>query len=536
MNKRQQIVVIALGLLLVVAVGLNVSRFYARIDLTESKAFTISRASQQLFREIPEKVFITYYLSEKLRSLYSFPMQIEDLLYEYAAHSRGKIQVEVVDPLKSGQSARVQALGIPPQQIEVVEKDQRSYAQVYTGIAIQYLDRHETIPVVSQIESLEYDLTSRIRKVVSGEERVVGIVVGDATRSVSSNYATLSNFLSADFTVRELSRGEDIPADVDVLFVLGDYDLQPFDLFPIDQFIMRGGKVLFAVEGMRMDLQRGLNPEKLGPSPLLDMLAGYGVRVKEELVLDRSCRNFRLPTSVLGGIMWQVLGKYPYWVTVSGQSVSRESPVMAHFQGLDLYWASPLEPLSREGVSAEVLAQSSPQGWTQAEGPFQTDPQTAAVLLSGSHEGAGRYPLAIALQGRFASYFKGRAIPTREGEKRDWREVLEASPASQPSRLVVVGDADFASEIYQYSDAGYNMDFLGNAAEWLSNSDELLQIKNRTARDMRLDRIQDPALRARAAGFTQAVNVGLIPLGVVAFGIVRFLYRRRKSEHREREG
>ena len=97
MKKRTEIVLFVLGLVLILLIGLNASRFFLRIDLTKNKAFTISKVSRELFRDIPDRVYITYYVSDKLKSLYPFPFQIEDLLYEYAAYSRGTIKVEVVD-------------------------------------------------------------------------------------------------------------------------------------------------------------------------------------------------------------------------------------------------------------------------------------------------------------------------------------------------------------------------------------------------------------------------------------------------------
>jgi ABC-2 type transport system permease protein len=533
MNKRAEIIIFVLGLLLILAIGLNSSRFFTRIDLTENKAFTISRVSRQLFLEIPDRVYLTYYVSDKLKSLYPFPAQIEDLLYEYAAYSRGTIRVEVIDPVKSGELSTVESLGVFPQQIEVIEQDERSFAQVYTGIVIQYLDRYETIPVVTRVETLEYDLTSRIRKIVSNEERVVGLLSGDAGRNVQSDFSSLRATLSRDFTVREINRGEDIPQDVDVLFVLGGRDLDSFDLFPIDQYLMAGGRALFAVEGLDMDLMRGIIPVKLENTAVLDMLSGYGVQVKQSLVLDKYCKNFRIPRQIFGQIMWEVMDKYPFWITVADQFVSHDNPITARFQGLDLYWPSPIELKAGPGVEAQVIASTTPDAWTQDQGPYQTNPQQAAMLLAMDHPSQGQYPLAATLRGSFTSYFKGRDIPTREGEERSWSDIVETGAES---RLVVVGDTDFASELYQYSGASYNLEFLANVAEWLSNSEDLLEIKTRVARDMRLDNIQNPEARLRAALFTQLFNLVIVPLLVIAYGILRLVYRRRKRTLREQEG
>ncbi|MBN2551464.1 MAG: GldG family protein [Spirochaetales bacterium] len=533
MKKRAEIILFVLGLILILLIGLNASRYFLRIDLTENKAFTISKVSRELFREIPDRVFLTYYVSDKLKSLYTFPMQIQDLLYEYAAYSRGSIKVEVVDPVKSGAVSQAESLGVYPQQIEVIEQDARSFAQVYTGIVIQYFDRHETIPVVSQVESLEYDLTSRIRQIVTEEERTIGILSGDASRELRTDFSTLTASLSADFSVRPVERGEDIPQDLDVLFVLGGRDLEAFDLFPIDQYIMRGGQALFAVEGMDLDLMRGIVPRQLENTEILSMLEHYGVTVRQAFVLDTYAKNFRIPRQIFGQIMWEVMEKYPYWITVADQNVSRENPITARFQGLDLLWASPLELSERPGVQAEVLLSTTGEAWVQDEEPYETNPQRAAMLEYMSRGSKGQYPLGVALRGTLSSYFADRAIPERTGEERDWNQVVEDG---EQTRLIVIGDADFASELYQYSGGNYNMEFLANAAEWLSNSEDLLEIKTRVARDMRLDKIQDPEARLRAAVFTQMFNLIVIPLAVVAFGVLRLILRRRKVAVREQEG
>jgi len=93
----------------------------------------------------------------------------------------------------------------------------------------------------------------------------------------------------------------------------------------------------------------------------------------------------------------------------------------------------------------------------------------------------------------------------------------------------VIGDTDFLTELYQYTDARYNLEFAANTAEWLSNADDLLQIKTRTTRDMRLNKIQDPDQRTRVSVFTQGFTVVFVPLLVIAYGIIRRLLRRKRS-------
>jgi len=522
-KKSAEFLILLLMLSVVVLFALNSNRYFVRLDFTTNKAFTISKVSKELFQEIPDQVYITYYLSERLQSLYNFPAQIEDLLQEYAAHSRGKIIVSVLDPSKTGDAGKAESLGVYPQQIEVIEKDEHSVAKVYTGIVIQYLDRFETLPVVGRIDTLEYNLTSRIRKVVNNEKRVIGVLTGNTDSSIQQNFQALHAELSRDFSVTEVNRGEDIPDEISILFVLGNKDLAEFDLFPIDQYVMRGGRALFAVEGVNIDFRRNLEAVKMEYSPLLDMLESYGVRVQRALVLDEYCQNFRQPRVVFGQVMWQLMDKYPHWVTVADQFVSRDNPITARFGGLDLYWSSPLELIEKGGITAEAIIKTTPDAWLM-EDHFETLPDRSAALFFMDKESRKQYTLAAVLTGSFNTFFS--VIPERDGELREWQEIKKSSPEN---RILVVGDHDFASDFYQYTDAAYNMGFLSNCAEWLANDDDLLEIKTRVTRDIRLNKIQDPEKKGRAILMAQAINVVLVPIIVVAFGLFRFFKRRKKS-------
>ncbi|RKX79978.1 MAG: ABC transporter [Spirochaetes bacterium] len=517
-KKSQEIILLCLMVGILFFTALNSNLYFKRFDVTENRVYTISDVSRNLFKEIPEQVHMTYYISEKLDKRSPIPGQIEDLLNEYAVYSRGKITVSVVDPVKEGSASQAERLGVIPQQMEVVEQSEKSVAVVYSGIVIQYLDRFETLPFVLQTETLEYELTSKIRKVVKNEEKSIGILVGDAGRTLSQDYALLQDNLSGDYTVREIKRGEGIPDDISVLFVLGNKDFSKEDLLPIDRYIMNGGRVLFCVEGVYVDMMRNLEARKIEDSPLYDMLRNYGVEVEQKLVLDEYARDFRIPQQFFGSIAWQVIGKYPHWVAVIRQNVLRDNPLTARFSGLDLLWPSPLKKLDVEGVKAEELLKTSPRAWTM-EKNFDTNPYNAHVFQATRSETEGQYVLAYALTGMFPAYF---------GENGDSNQEEEIDRKSPETRMLVIGDSDFASNLIQFSASRYNLTFLENIAEWLASEDDLLRIKTRVARDIRLNTIQDPDTEKAVYFFSQIVNVVLIPLLVILYGINRFLRRRKR--------
>ncbi len=524
MNEaRREIAILVLAVIVVILIAMDTTQFFFRVDMTEDKIFTISPVSRTLFRQIPQEVHITYYVSDRLKSLSPVPGHIVDLLEEYAAYSHGRIKVTVVDPSRGQAADAVQRLGIVPQQMQVIQQNEQSVAEVYSGMVIEYLNRTIAIPFVFNPETLEYSLTLTIRRILRNSPATVGILVGDPTKRLDKDYSMLDEQLGLSFTVREFRPGETIPLEVPVLVVLGGTGLTARQLVPVDQFIMSGGHVLFAVKGLRVETTRRLNAVVVGSSPLLAMLESYGVKVGREMVLDRSARDYRLPQFVFGSIKWMVLGKYPEWVSILPQDVSASNPITARFPGLDLLWPSDLRFMGSRGVTAELLVESTKDAWLMKP-PFTTDPFDIVGLDGSSYPTKGQYALAYALSGRFHSWFAGGRVPG-SGAEAPYERLLTESPAT---RMIVIGDYDFASNLMQFSDSAYNALFLENAVEWLSSDSDLLAIKTRNFHDLRLTHIQDPATRQRLIFLVEALNVALIPLLLLAGGAARWYFRRER--------
>ncbi len=495
-------VLVALCLALVLADG---AHWFVRLDLTRSKAWSISPVSKEILRGIPEQVHVTYFLSDTLRSLSPSPGRVIDLLQEYAAQSRGKVIVTVLDPEKTGRGESARRFGILPQQIQVIQKNQQRTADVYSGIAIDYLDRYTSLPAVFSPEALEYSLSFAVRKVLAGRRLVVGVIVGEPGKSLRGDFDTLQTGLSRDYSLHEYLPGDPIPPEVDVLLVMGGMQWGAQELRPLDTFIMNGGKVLFAVKGLCVQTANTFIAHPVGASPLLDMIESYGVRVGRDMVLDAAARDYRLPQQKANGqIGWETIGKYPPWVSIQGPGVSSENPITARFTGLDLLWPVALSLVPREGVHAEPLVRTTGSAWMQSA-PYIVDPYK--VPQQGIT--VGHFALAFALDGTFPGHFPG------------------AARQSVPTRMLVFGDDDFLTDLMQFSDSLWNVLFVENAVLWLSGNADLLSIKTRAATEGRLDRIQDPVVRSRLILGAEILNVVVIPLVVVLFGL---LWRMRRKE------
>lgn len=501
MRRPQHVVTLLLTLLVLILTGLNSAFYFVRLDLTEQRVYSLSAVSRALVREIPDSARITFYLSDRLRTRAVETEQIVDLLYEYAAHSRGTIDVEVVDPGAAGVTAEIEQLGVIPQQIQLIEQDQQSVATVYTGIVIEYLDRTHTLPVVIDPRVFEYELTIALRNLVRDHTPQIGILLGRADEALEREYQLSASRLSRRFTLRRLAAAEPIPPDIDALFVIGGRDLNAADTALINDYLSRGGSALFAVDGVKVDLETANLAAAPAPRrPVDGLLEEHGVRVRREIVLDEYHRS--IPVARAGGAgTFQSIEPYPAWVSVV--NYNSDHPVSARFTGLDLYWPSPLD--LDPALDFEILLQSSSRAWLMQE-PYITSPLQPAALQRDAAETRGRYVLAAA----------------------------GGSQNQDRGRIVVVGDSDFLSNLLQYTNSVHNVDFAENLAAWLALDDELLSLRTRAARDVRLNRIEDPAARRRVVGFAQLVNVYLIPLAVVFYGLVRYLRRRSRVHAKPR--
>jgi ABC-2 type transport system permease protein len=546
MTKKQHTVIASLSILIMVLLILLSRRLWIRMDMTSSKAYTLSPASRNLHNEIEETMRITYYLSSKLLSIDPSPSEITDILREYEARSRGKIKVTVKDPGKEAQDA--EHYGLYSQQLQNIEQGEASFSVVYSGIVIEYLNRYEALPWVFSLDTLEYDLTSRIRSLVNGKQRELGVIAPEYQKSWSEYYGFFNQTLTqGGFSVLQLRPGEEIPDTLPALFVLGGAEeLEETALYRIDRYIQLGGRVFFAVESVDVDFTNTWQGRFKEDKGLLAMISFYGATVGPSLVLDKA--SLLLPFRDPMNQQFRMI-RYAPWVGVMEDRGNKTHPLTSGFGGLDLFWACPLTlTLPESGaVRGEALFTSSPEAWLMT-GDFVLRPDQSAMFAYGADESRGEQILAAALEGKFPSWFAGVEKPgskknqsaeseaDSEDDSEDDFDAAEELPdmpaAPKDSRIIVVGDSDIAGSLIQYtqSQQSINLNFLLQAADWLGNDDDIVGIRNRKSGTGRLDRITDDDKRSALMKFSRILNVFLVPIAIIIFGIYRLVKRNRRKE------
>ena len=389
------------------------TRRFVRTDLTEDKRYTISNATKDVLGALDDIVTITVYFSTSPAEVARVGRNVRDMLDEYKAFSTN-LQIDFVNPanFEDAQKQELRFKGIPEVQINVMRKDKAEIANVYMGISIGYSGKEETLPVVQSTANLEYDLTSTILKVTTKEAKTVGFLTGHGEFDINDqNYQQFRQLLDKNgqgqynLTSVSLAGGKAVDETVSTLVIAGaKQPLTENEKYELDQFIMRGGRAVFLVDPIQ------LQPGTMQATPLSiglnDLLAHYGAKLGNNLLIDR---RFHDNARFQQGFM-TVFQPYPYFVQIRKPNFSVEHAVTSQLETLTFPWTSSLEVVANEGVTATTLAKTSEFGQT-LQGYYNLMPNFPIPDAE-----TQAYPVAIALEGTFKSFYADKEVPPVESD------------------------------------------------------------------------------------------------------------------------
>src|SRR5690348_774044 len=261
MQKRyEHIVYSAIGLvalaLILVAFNYLISRVPARIDLTEGKLYTLAEGTKKILRNLQTPVTVKLYMSQGEGvpvPLRSFAQRVEDLVREFKSVAGANLVIERYNPRPDSEEEDAAQLdGIDSQQLVTGE-------QFYLGAAISQLDRKQTLSAITPQRErlLEYDLIRAIARVANPERPKIGLMAGlpvlgerfnPYTRQSSEPWV-LATELKREFDVKEVQlSAKEIDKDINVLLLVHPKDMPPEQEYALDQFVLRGGKLIAFVD------------------------------------------------------------------------------------------------------------------------------------------------------------------------------------------------------------------------------------------------------------------------------------------------
>jgi ABC-2 type transport system permease protein len=539
--------------------GIDVSLRNLEYDLTRSikKVVYGFQSVDAVLRALPDPAELQVYVTMDTLPewLADVPSTVETVAGEIAVESDGKFTYTVIDPDAADSPVTREQLfeqfEIQPYAVSFFSNE--SY---YLHLVLSSGDQSQV--VYPQGEMTEADIRtsieSALKRFSTGFLKVVGLwtppaeptqdpMTGQMQQPLST-WEQAADFLRQEYEVRsvDLSTGS-VAQDVDVLAVIAPQNLQEKELFAIDQYLMRGGSVVFAAGNYTLipDQFTGSLAVNGVQDGAQDLLTTYGITVENSLVLDAQNEPFPIPvTREVGGMQIQEIRAvdYPFFVDVRSDGMATESPIMANLPAVTLNWVSPVTVDEQGNTERTVtkLLQSSAASWTQNDTNIQPDFELYPDFGFAPGGEPASYTLAASVQGVFDSYFKDKAAPSLGAV--DEPEVgdvgVAADPALQQStpgvietspdtaRLVVFGSAEFLDDIVFEISSSLSMDrylnslrLLQNAVAWSTEDLDLLSIRSRGS----VSRPLMP-LTERQQSFWEGANyvVALVALG--AIGIV----------------
>jgi ABC-type uncharacterized transport system involved in gliding motility auxiliary subunit len=513
--------VLFLGVVMLSNVGLR----GMRLDLTQNKLYTLSSGTQQVLHELKEPVNLYFYFSRDIAAKQSpliqpYAARVREFLEEIAARAGGKIHLHVIDPQPfSDDEDRAAEFGLQPLPVG------NAGESVYFGLAgTNSTDGRSSIPSFQPDREafLEYDVAKLIQELATPKKPVIGLLssiglqgqFNPQTGQMGEPWPIYTQ-LQQLFNVRTLTSDLDhIDKDVDVLMLVHPKQLQPKTLYAIDQFVMRGGKMLLLLDpdaGADLSGQNPSNPLAAAmadhSSDLQPLLASWGVDYDHTKVIGDLARGLEVRTNASSGPVRHIgiLG-------LRHADMNAKDVVTASLESINMATVGSISQRAGAKTTFEPLLMSSTDAEPLPAQRFKalTDP---SALRDGFKSTGTRYTIAARITGPVDSAYPNGPPP--DVKPAGGPPIAHLTKSSTAANIVVIADTDFLMDylwVQQRELLGQriaqafanNGDLVANILDNLSGSSALISIRGRASFSRPFERIDalkrqaDDRLRAKA--------------------------------------
>jgi gliding-associated putative ABC transporter substrate-binding component GldG len=484
--------VAAIGLALVL-LNLVSRNWFIRLDLTDNKMYSLSESSKNVLKQIDDLLTMKVYFSDDLPGEYGNNRRyLQDILEEYAAFSDGNLRFEFYKPGADDKlEQEAQKAGVQPVQLQVVENDKMEVKRVLMGLTIQYEDQKEVIPLIQSTTGLEYEITTKIKKLVDANKKIIAIVnTGEDPEIQNQN---ISMLLRQRYQVRNINLAQSIPDNIDVILINGVKDSLSTDAKEnLTAFINRGGNIFIAQGRIYTDLQT----QRATPiqSDIFDLLYSSGLNIQENLVLDRNCSRVSVQQN-MGFIRMNVPMEYPFLPIV--RNFNKDEIIVKGLEQLSVFFPSEIDLDSvPNNVNVTPLFSTSNRSSTMT-GSYNLNPDPKSNPALRALNGPGKILAAKA-------------------------EISNIETGLN-SQIILISDSRFLLD-----DGGgripENHIFLMNAIDYLAGDQDLIALRSREITNRPLEDISDDAKKT-----WKWINITLPSILIIGFGFFRLQRQRKRA-------
>jgi ABC-2 type transport system permease protein len=569
--KKNNLTQLVTGLIIIILLNLIGYRFFTRFDLTSEKRYTLSAPTKKMLRELDDIVFFQVYLDGEFPAGFKrLRRETREMLDQFRAYS-DKIQYEFINPSSNDDPQernavyrRLMERGLNPTDLQVQSNEGTRQLIIFPGAIVSYLGKEVPMELlVSQmgappeealnnsIQNLEFNIANTIQKLsvivkpklafIEGHGELGVLETADITRALREYFQvdriSLNGQLNS-LTEREEAKDGHIVIRNKYRAIIIAKPEKPFDekdKFIIDQFIMRGGSVLWLIDPVfaRMDSIQFADATVgiMNDVNLSDQLFHYGVRLNNNLVMDLSALPIPLKTGEIGGA--PQISFFPWYYFPVLYPIS-DHPVVKNLNAIKTEFIGSIDTISRRGIEKTILLTSSEFSRTV------NTPVLISVEILQKEPDRRLYqkkniPVAVLLEGSFESLYKNR-VPPEISESAEVGFISEGSPA----RMIVVADGDIIrNQVWKsggkpeplplgydrYTNQTFgNKEFILNALNYLVDEDGLISIRSRELKLRVLDRSK---IRSEKIKW-QLINTGLPVLVILIIGLIMFFTRKMK--------
>lgn len=557
-QRKRSILTLLISLFILISINLLGSLGFYRVDLTQEKRYTLSDNTIELLKSLDDIVYFQILLDGELPAAYQkLRNSIQETLDEFRAYNKTNIQYEFIDPAE-GKDKKIlndyynelTAQGLEPV-IDYEVSGQGDERKILWPCAIVNFKSRETIInfvsssqqmdkevlINESLESLEFNLIDAIRRLTIKVKPSVAFIEGhgeaDAMRTDD-----ITRSLEEYYNVSRLAINHQLNAlnDFKTIIIAGpDSAFDEKDKFIIDQFIMKGGNVLWLIDGTQTNMDslqaKSETVAIANDLNLDDMLFKYGVRINPDLLMDLNSCPIPVKTGQVGNQPQFDFFNWYYFPSVSNLN---GHPIVKNLNALRFEFVSSIDTVYSAGIKKTVLLSTSEYTRilnTPAIISLRVLQEEPSKRLFKNKE----VPVAVLLEGKFNSVFANRIPP----EIADNPEI-GFKETGENSRMIVVSDGNIIQNQFQMKNGqfftyplGYdrftgitygNKDFILNCLNYLTDDSDLLSIRSR---ELKI-RLLDKARISENKFMIQLANVVYPVLSIALFGFILVFLRKRR--------
>jgi gliding-associated putative ABC transporter substrate-binding component GldG len=503
--KNKKSIASQLILIVVALVLINVlsEKFFARIDFTEDRMYTLSNATRDILNSLEEPVTVTAYFTKgSQQQIEKARQDFKDLLIEYANISGGMLNYEFLNPNEDQQiEQEAMQAGIQPLVISAREKDQVKQQKVFLGAKITLGEQTDVIPVIQPGAAMEYTLSSSIKKLAVMDKPKVGLVQGHGEPTMNFYPQALQQLnVLFDLEPVQLSDTASILSEYVTLAIIAPTDSFPqSDLQLLDRYLAQGGNLYIAFNRFEGDFQsmRG-NPVETN---FTQWLEDKGLKIENNCVVDASAGTVGVRQQS-GFMTFTRQIPFHYWPLI--KKFDDDMPITKGLEEVMLQLASTINFTGDTSLTYNPFLLTSEKSGTLP----------LPVLFNVQKEwGDSDFPLSNLTMGA----------------------ALEGPLTSDiTSKIVIIADGDFAingeGEEAQQRQPD-NISLMVNSIEYLSDNTGLIDLRTKEVTSRPLDELEE-SKRA----WLKWLNFSLPIILVILYGIIRSQIRRSKRKKRMEVG